>query len=181
MLYTGCGKPDPATDEPEAKPEPAAAAVAASGSATGEGKTMEVGWGIAMWDEKEDSAELVLGFLGGEPTPEDLKKITSNKSLFMGVFLKDPLFQISIEFKNGEDGNPDISKPDFYSVLYSNFGDKGPMTLNRSAGDDGSITLTGELAPGGNVKGRLEGKDRFEMKDDVRNYDWDITVDLPVE
>ncbi len=184
LLIVGCGKRDADTADADTADEPAPAPVTTpvpvSGTATGEGKSLKLGWGIAMWDDKKDG-ELVLGFLESAPSSDDLKEITSNKSLFMGVFLDDPFVQINIEFKKDSEGKPDIGKPDYHAVLYAKFGEKGPMTLNRYASSGGVISLAGELAPGGQVEGRLQGTDTFEVPDDVRKYEWDITVDLPVE
>ncbi len=76
---------------------------------------------------------------------------------------------------------PDLSSPRFWRILYNNFGDKGPMTLNQASNNpDMVVEVTGNPSSGGKVTGRFKGKDSFEMTDDKRYYNWDITFDLIV-
>jgi hypothetical protein len=154
--------------------------VPVTGSATGENKSVDFGWGIAMWDDKE-KGRLIIGLMEKKPSDKDLNGIIAKKSLFMGAFMDEPMVQFGIEF-DASGGAPDIAKPGYHMVLFNNFGGKGPMTLNRSANSaGGEIRLQGDLTPGGHVTGRISGSDKFEIGDDKRQYQWEVTIDLPIE
>ena len=163
LFAAGCGKDAPSS---------------VSGIANGEGRSLKVEWGIALWDGEEK--KLILGFLESDPPAEKLAAMKENKSLFMGVFLEVPIIQITLDLAE-KDGVPDLSSPRFWRILYNNFGDKGPMTLNHAGNNtDMVVEVTGNPTSGGRVTGRFKGKDSFEMTDDKRYYNWDITFDLIV-
>ena len=147
-----------------------------SGSASENGKTLQAAWGVSMW--VEDKKELVVGFLPGRPKAEELQRILDNQSLFMGASLSVPLVQFSIRFADS-DGKPDPLSPKTYSLLWHNFG-KMPMTLNRSPSSGGVFQISGDLRPGGTMRGRFQGTDEWEMGDKRRSYRWALNFELVV-
>ncbi|MDH3628909.1 MAG: hypothetical protein OEV00_15595 [Acidobacteriota bacterium] len=153
--------------------------VSTMGSATGVGRTVEFGWGIAVWDD-EDRGKLIVGLLESKPSDEDIASIVEKKSLFMSLFrLAEPMLEFTIHF-DSSDGTPDISKPTSRSALFVNFDDRGPMTLSRTVNTAGrEVHLDGSLNAG-IIHGRLVGTDTFEIGDDRREYEWDVNIELPV-
>ncbi len=129
-----------------------------------------------MW--VEDKKELVVGFLPGRPKAEELERILENQSLFMGASLSVPLVQFSIQFADS-DGEPDPLSPKTYSLLWHNFG-KMPMTLQRSPSSGGVFQISGDLRPGGTVRGRFQGTDEWEFGDTPRSYRWALNFELVV-
>ncbi len=146
-----------------------------SGSASENDKTLQAAWGVSMW--VEDKKELVVGFLPRRPKAEELEQILKNQSLFMGASLPMPLVQFSIRFADSN-GKPDPRSPETYSLLWHNFG-KSPMTLNRSPSSEGVFQISGDLRPGGTVRGRFQGTDEWEMSE-RRSYRWDLNFELVV-
>jgi len=155
-------------------------AATTAGAATGAGNTVELGWGIALWDD-EDQGKLIIGLMQSKPSDEDIARIIETKSLFMSLYrLDDPMLEFQIYF-DASGGTANIAKPRSRTALFVNFDDKGPMTLSRSVGHaDGDIKLQGTLQPGGLVQGRIVGSDKFEVGDDRRTYQWDVAIELPV-
>ena len=147
-----------------------------SGTASEDDKTLQAAWGVSMW--VEDKKELVVGFLPGRPNAEELERILKNQSLFMGASLRVPLVQFSIRFADS-DGEPDPLSPKTYSLLWDNFS-KMPMTLQRSPSSGGVIQISGDLRPGGTVRGRFQGTDKWEMGDKRRSYRWALNFELVV-
>ena len=147
-----------------------------SGSAREDGKTLQAAWGVSMW--VEDKKELVVGFLPGRPKAEELERILEDQSLFMGASLRVPLVQFSIRFAES-DGKPDLLSPKTYSLLWHNFGNM-PMTLNRWSESEGVFQISGDLRPGGTVRGRFQGTDEWEAGDDRHSYRWALNFELVV-
>ena len=55
------------------------------------------------------------------------------------------------------------------------------MTLNHAGNNPAMVVeVTGNPTSRGKVTGRFKGKDSFEMSDDKRYYNWDISFDLMV-
>ena len=147
-----------------------------TGSVLGEGKSFKAGWGMAIWNEEKK--ELVVGFLESEPMAEVMEKMKGYKSVVGGgVALSVPIVEVTVKLEEKE-GTP---SPSYYRMVFHNFGDKGPMTLNLNA-DFGErvVEVSGNIKSGGNVKGRFQGKDRFEIGEDIRAYSWNLEFDLPV-
>ena len=186
LLGLSCSRVAPESEKVSGKDTgPPSEAIAAAppnvpnvGTATGEGRMIKAGWSVAFWNEKD--SELVVGFLEAEPSADQLEKMKESQSLFMGVFLDVPMIEFTIGFEE-KDGVPDVELPTSWRILYDNFGDKGPMTLNYVGEDGGRVVeVSGNPKTGGKVKGRFSGTGNFSLDDDNRDYSWNLAFDVPV-
>ena len=151
---------------------PCRAADKLAGSVTADGEPASFAHGFAWIDSEH---RVSVGFFSAPPDAKEQTQAMSGSTPLTGVFGK-PNVQLDLVFTKGSTQASAAALSSCH-VAYSGFG-YGPFTHNTSIKENcGVVELSGGLAPGSVVHGKLKGRGEsmFPQKDGHKAaFTWDV-------
>jgi hypothetical protein len=150
---------------------PCQAADKITGSVTADGEAATFSQGFAWIDAKHS---VNVGFFAAVPNATEQTQDMSGSTPLTGVFGK-PNVHVGLNFEEGAT-QASVAALSSCHVGYSGFG-YGPFTFNADKTSCGAVELSGRLAPGSVIHGKLKGRGEsmFPQKDGHKAaFTWDV-------